>query len=113
MRVGSTEIMQLAIIPPKPSATKTGVSSNDFYQKIKNSSNTIVSLQYNNDKFLSFKVYEAQSGTLVRQGDKDIALRCQIRGSVYTFTREHVTQMSKREFNDLLSHLGIDSSQLN
>jgi phenylalanyl-tRNA synthetase beta subunit len=44
---------------------------------------------------------------IVRQGFKNVALQCQIRGTTYTFTDEHLDQMSKREINDLFNHLGV------
>ncbi|HEY9739736.1 MAG TPA: hypothetical protein V6C90_04535 [Coleofasciculaceae cyanobacterium] len=87
------------------------VVPDDFYQQIKNSSETIISLQYNRDKFLTFKVYEVRLGALVGEGFKDITLQCQIRGATYIFTHEHIEQMSKRELNDLFNHLGIDGNR--
>ncbi len=87
------------------------VAPEDFYQTQNSISNTIISIQYDPNKFLSFKIYEAKFGSIVRQGVEDIALQCQIRGYTYTFTREHMDQMSNRELNDLFNHLRIDGSQ--
>lgn len=87
------------------------IAPEDFYQTQNSLSNTIISIQYDRHKFLSFKIYEAKFGSIVHQGVEDTALQCQIRGYTYTFTREHMDQMSNRELNDLFNHLKIDGSQ--
>ena|SRR3712207_729868 len=95
--------------------TETQFSSNvvvDFYNQLDNRPNTIISLQYDSDKLLSFKVYEAKLGAIVRRGNQDVALECQIRGKTYTLTREHLKQMSNRECQELFKHLEIDGQQL-
>lgn len=81
----------------------------DVYQQLKNIPNTTISLQYNADKFLSFKVYEVTKGTIIRKGidEDDVTIRCQIRDTVYTFTREHLSQLSNRECQDLFNQLGL------
>ena len=107
----NTEIMQSALAL-SPSVTEFYfVAPEDFSQTQNSISNTIISIQYDPNKFLSFKIYEVKFGSIVRQGVEDIALQCQIRGYTYTFTREHMDQMSKRELNDLFNHLRIDGSQ--
>ncbi|HEY9596074.1 MAG TPA: hypothetical protein V6D33_00190, partial [Cyanophyceae cyanobacterium] len=60
-------------------------------------------------KFLSFKVYEATKGEIVHQGldEDDMTIRCQIRDTIYTFTREHLDQLSNRERHELFKQLGI------
>lgn len=104
--------MQLSIALPNDSETEaTLFASENFYCILNNRSSSIISLQYNPDEFLSFKVYEANQGAIVRRGFKDIALQCQIRGTTYTFSDEHLDQMSKRELNDLFNHLGFNSNQ--
>ncbi len=85
------------------------VAKDDFYQQIKNASETRISLQYNLDKFLTFKVYEARLCSIVGQGFENITLQCKIRGVAYTFTYEHLVQMSHSEINELFNHLGLDS----
>ena len=103
-----TGIMQLSITPPKlPETEANSGASENFYWQLKDRSSSIISLQYNPNDFLSFKVYEATCGVIVRQGFKNVALQCQIRGTTYTFTDEHLDQMSKREINDLCNHLGV------
>jgi hypothetical protein len=87
------------------------VGSEEFYQSLKELSNTIISLQYAPKEFLSFKVREATLGRIVSQGLGDTVFQCQIRGTTYTFTREHLEQMSKREFNELFAHLRLNSNQ--
>lgn len=81
----------------------------DFYQQLNSIPNTIISLQYQADKFLTFKVNEASYGSVLRQGaeDTNIVLQCQIRGTTYTFTRNHLDQLSNRECRELLNHLGL------
>lgn len=81
----------------------------DVYQQLKNIPNTTISLQYNADKFLSFKVYEATKGTIISKGldEEDVTIRCQIRDITYTFTREHLCQLSNRECQDLFNQLGF------
>jgi NAD(P)H-nitrite reductase large subunit len=93
-----------------PGNENNSVAAGNFYQQVKKISSTIISLQYKPKEFLSFKVYEANLGAIVRQGVKDIALQCQIRGTTYTLVEEHLDQMSKRELNDLLNHLGLSGS---
>ena len=102
--------MLLSTALPLPTPTDFhSVASDNFYQQLQSLSNTIISLQYNPDNFLTFKVQEASFGSIVRQENENIAIRCQIRGTTYTFTYKHLDQMSKRELNDLLNQLGLDS----
>lgn len=96
-------------LPAQPKTNFHSVVSGDFYQNLQSLSNSIISLQYKPDKFLTFKVQEASFGSIVRQENKNIAIRCLIRGTTYTFTHEHLDQMSKRELNDLFNHLGVDN----
>jgi len=84
----------------------------DFYKQAKNIPNTIISIQYNYNKLLTFKVYEATKGVIVHRENKEAALQCKIRGISYTLTREHLKQMSNRECQELFNHLGIDGKQL-
>ncbi len=83
-------------------------ASEDFYQQLKSISNTIISLQYEANTFLSFKVHEACLGSIVSP-EPNLILQCHIRGNTYTFTREHLDQLSNREYRELLNHLKIDS----
>jgi hypothetical protein len=86
-------------------------TANDLYQRLDNTPNTIISLQYDPDNFLSFKVYEASEGVIVRQRIGAIAIQCQIRGKTYKLTREHLSQLSNRERCELFGHLGVNDSQ--
>ncbi|MEW6492535.1 MAG: hypothetical protein AB1589_08500 [Cyanobacteriota bacterium] len=81
----------------------------DVHQQLNSIPNTIISLQYQSNKFLTFKVNEASYGAVLRQGaeDTNIALQCQIRGTTYTFTRDHLDQLSNRECRELLNQLGL------
>lgn len=88
------------------------VTGEKFYQKLHTSSNTIVSIQYNANEFLSFKVCSAEKGHILRSGTKAVGLQCRIDGKLYTFNREHLDMMSHRECNELFQHLGIDGSEL-
>ena len=85
-------------------------NASNFYQSLKEISNTTISLQYDSDTFLSFKVYEASQGSIVPTQLKDIALKCQIRGTTYLFNREHLDQMSNRERHELFNHLEVDTN---
>ncbi|MBD0302463.1 MAG: hypothetical protein ICV85_09870 [Tolypothrix sp. T3-bin4] len=105
--------MQATIAPPLRGTEFYSVASSDFYQEINNSSSTIISLQYKPKQLVSFKVYEAKGGAIVRLGANDVAIRCQIRSTTYTFTNEHIDQMSLRELSELLNHLGMNANQLN
>ncbi len=98
--------------PEDNTAKSDSVEGDDFYQKLQNFSNTIISIQYNATEFLTFKVWNAQQGRIVRLGTKAVGLQCRIDGKLYTFNREHLDMMSKRECNELFQHLGIDGSQL-
>lgn len=81
--------------------------SDNFYQQLDNISNTTLSLQYDRHNFLTFKVYEASQGVILRQEVENIALQCRIRGATYRFTREHLEQLSNRELRELFDHLGV------
>lgn len=101
--------MMLSIdLPRKPEKEFYSVASADFYQQLKNLSDTIISLQYSANNFLTFKVQEASRGSVVSQGAEVATLQCQVRGTTYTFTREHLDQMSNRELNELLNQLGLE-----
>lgn len=86
-------------------------TANDLYQRLDHTPNTIISLQYDPKNFLSFKVYEASKGVIVRQKLGTIAIQCQIRGKAYQLTREHLSQLSNRERRELFDHLGVNGSQ--
>jgi hypothetical protein len=93
-------------------AISDNVAETDFYQRLQSIPNTIISLQYNENEFLSFNVSEAQQGHIVWSGLEVIGLKCFIHGMIYTFNREHLNQMSNRERHELCNHLEIDDSQL-
>lgn len=87
------------------------VKGEDFYQQLSSLSNIIISVQYNEDKFLNFKVYQAKQGKFVYSNTQVIGLECLIGGKTYTFNREHLDQMSNRECSELFNQLGVDGSQ--
>lgn len=81
----------------------------DLYQQIKNFSHTIISLQYNSNEFLTFRVSDVTQGQIVHSGTQGISLQCQIDKKTYIFSTEHFDQMSNREVIELLNHLGVES----
>jgi hypothetical protein len=95
-------------------STLAGKISENFYQQLERLSNTIISLQYNRDKLLSFRVSEVSLAGILSQGseDKNLAIQCQIRGNTYKLTREHIEQLSNRECRELFQHLGITKTNL-
>ncbi|HEY9611531.1 hypothetical protein [Allocoleopsis sp.] len=86
-----------------------------LYQRLESISSTTISLQYEVNNFLTFKVYEASEGIILRQGLEFMGVQCLIRGITYRLTHEHLDQLSNRELRELLNHLGIQDShfQLN
>lgn len=85
--------------------------SNYFYYFLQKLSKTEIFLQYDSETFLSFKLYEVSQGVLVYLRSREMALQCQIRGTTYTLTPEHMVQMSNRDRNELFNQLGVDGSQ--
>jgi hypothetical protein len=101
------------LAPKKGNLAVSGlVAQEDFYQQLKSVPNTIISLQYNSDEFVTFNIGQAKQGQVVKSGTKATNLCCQIGEKIYTFNHKHFNQMSKRECNELFNHLGIDGSQL-
>lgn len=80
-----------------------------FLQKL---SNTRIFFQYDAETFISFKVYEASQGVLVYLKSGEIALHCQIQGTTYTLTQEHMIQIGHRERQELFNQLGVNGSQI-
>lgn len=80
-----------------------------FLQKL---SNTRIFFQYDAETFISFKVYEASQGILVYLKSGEIALHCQIQGTTYTLTQEHMIQIGPRERQELFNQLGVNGSQI-
>lgn len=85
--------------------------SNYFYYFLQKLSKTEIFIQYDSETFLSFKLYEVSQGVLVYLRSREMALKCQIRGTTYTLTPEHMVQMSNRDRNELFNQLGVDGSQ--
>jgi hypothetical protein len=83
-----------------------------FYRVSQGISNTIISLQYTYSELLVFKVHEASYGAIVHEKKGEVVLQCEIRGTQYSLTRDHLEQMSNRECSELFNHLGIDGNQL-
>jgi hypothetical protein len=86
------------------------VAGEDFYQEFTSVRDTIISLQYDDEEFLTFHVSQAKHGYMVNPGTYTFSLRCQIGEKIYTFNREHFNQMSNRECNELFDKLGIDGN---
>lgn len=107
----ATRMRQNNTLLGKPYFNYSFQEKNYFYYFLQKLSNTTIFFQYDTENFLSFKVYEASQAVLVYLRSGEIALRCQIRGTTYTLTQEHLVQMSNRESNELFNHLGIDGSQ--
>lgn len=100
--------MQRTVAPlSQPKSQYAFEMSGNLYQRLGSLSSTTISLQYGPNTFLTFKVYEASEGMILRQGVEPIALQCLIRGATYQLTREHLYQLSNRELSELLNHLGI------
>ena len=94
------------------SAASNVVVEQDINRQLNSIPDTIISLQYNPNEFLTFRVCKANYGEIVRSGNKVVGLQCQIAGKTYTFNHEHFNQMSKRECRDLFNYLGVNSHQL-
>lgn len=88
------------------------VTEEDINQKLRSIPDTIISLQYNSDDFLTFRVCQAKQGEIVKSGTQVIGFQCQIGNSTYIFKREHLNQMSKRERCDLCNYLKVNDSQV-
>lgn len=88
------------------------VMEQDINQQLSSIPDTIISIQYNPNEFLTFRVCKANQGKIVRSGSKVVGLQCQIGDKTYTFDHEHFNQMSKRECRDLFNYLGVNDSQL-
>lgn len=87
------------------------IAKENFYEQLTNNPDTIISIQYSQKEFLSFHVRQVSQGQVVNSGTEAVGLRCQIGGKVYTFSQDHLMQMSNRESNELFQHLEIDSRQ--
>ena len=94
------------------SAVSNAIVEQDINQQLNSIPDTIISLQYNSNEFLTFRVCQANRGEIVKSGSKVVGLQCRIGDKTYTFNHEHFNQMSKRECNDLFNYLGINSRQL-
>lgn len=95
----------------KPMNNTSLVAGENFYQQLNGLLNTIISLQYSNDEFLSFYANHAQQGTFIKSGTEVIGLRCNIKNTTYIFNREHFYQLSNREIQALFDQLGLDSRE--
>lgn len=80
---------------------------NDWQSIIKT---MIISLQYNEKDFLTFKVTDTGWGRILQLGLGMIALQCQIRGVTYTFYPRHLENMSETERQSLFIHLGLNKN---
>lgn len=108
MSATENRTMQRTVVPLTQSKSHYAFEmSGNIYQQLGSLSSTTISLQYGPNSFLTFRVYEASEGMILRQGSESMALQCLIRGTIYTLTREHLYQLSNRELSELLNHLGI------
>ena len=104
-------MLQATFLSDIPTSAFYYHEATNFYQSLKEIPNTTISLQYDPNTFLSFKVYDASQGAIVLTTLKEIALQCQIRGTTYLLTRVHMDQMSNRERNELFNYLGVETSE--
>jgi hypothetical protein len=112
MSATENRMMQRTVAPlNQPKSQYAFEMSGNFYQQLGSLSSTTISLQYGPNSFLTFKVYEASEGMILRQGVEPMAIQCLIRGTTYKLTREHLYQLSNRELSELLNHLGIQDQQ--
>ena len=86
--------------------------SESFFRVSQSISNTIISLQYTYHELLVFKVHEAIDGAIVHGKNGEVVLQCEIRGTQYRLTRDHLEQMSNRECSELFNQLRVDGNQL-
>lgn len=93
-------------------SVSNGTAQTNFYHQLQRFSNTIISLQYNCNVFLSFRVNQVQQGQIIYNNAKAIGVQCLLNGKSYVFTREHLDQMSNREQSELFDYLGVDDSEL-
>jgi hypothetical protein len=82
------------------------------YLRLENLPNTIISIQYSDNDFITFRIHNVSRGEIVYDGTKAIGLRCKINHKFYTLNDTHFQQMSDRECRDLFSRLNLDGSQL-
>ena len=104
-------MQQFTLLLNKPYVNFCHHKPNYFYEVLKKLSNTTFFIQYNAEKFLSFRVYEISQGIIVYQKSGDMAIQCQIRNETYLLTRNHIFQMSHRESHEFFNYLGIDRSR--
>ncbi len=107
-------MLETIIALSQPKSKYSFEIAESLYQQLESVSSTTISLQYDANNFLTFKVYEASEGIILRQGLEWLGVQCLIRGTTYRLTCEHLEQLSHRELQELLNHLGIqDNLQLN
>lgn len=82
------------------------------YYGSENPPSMIISIQYSEDDFLSFRIHNVSRGEIVYNGSKAIGLRVQINRHFYTLNDKHFQQMSDRECRDLFNYLKVDGRQL-
>ena len=82
------------------------------YRASQSISNTIISLQYTYHELLVFKVHEASWGAIAYERNGEMLLQCEIRGTQYRLTHEHLKQLSNRECQELFNQLGVNGNQL-
>ncbi len=83
-----------------------------YYQTSPSISNTIISVQYTYHELLVFKVHEASWGAIAHERNGEIVLQCEIRGTQYRLTHEHLEQLSNRECQELFNQLGVNGQEL-
>ncbi len=107
-------LLDLSILPSQTSRSVVSkvVMEQDINQQLNNIPDTIISLQYKPNQFLTFRVCQANNGEIVKSGSKVVGLQCQIGDKTYTFNHEHFNQMSKRECGDLCKYLGVNGTKL-
>jgi len=83
-----------------------------IYPSLKSIPSLIISIVEEEKLLVSFNVAEAKQGEIIRYQNQPIVLRCEIRGKIYSFHREHLDILSKSERNILFNWLEVDGDEL-
>ena len=110
----TSDVLNLSSLPFQTSrlAGSDLVMEEEINKQLRNLPDTIISLQYNPDEFLTFRVCTVSQGEIIRSATQSIGLKCRIGGKTYIFNREHLNQMSNRERRELFNYLGVNGSEL-
>jgi len=87
--------------------------SETTYKSVSSIPSLIISVIEKGKLLVSFNITEAKQGEIMWSKNKAYALRCQIRGKIYSFEREHLNILSQSERKTLFDWLKVDGSELN